>query len=443
MYLMEHGPQPPDGERRYMAGDVADQVKNTISQGSLVANKQRFVELVEDNFSDPVRLDGWNCAYELTASLGHPNDELFWSDLDLARPCLGIEHAAAVFQGNENDYAPYFYDAPEALETTRLTALLQDSGKALAVAEDGNNFGQTAQNVKVTRCILDATDATEPHVKQAVLALVGQDIIGGLLQGRDVAAGLEAFQQAWPAELADYRDDLLLASYLSDASAHSGQRLYQNARNSYTEPAVRTDDMNLDFLFTRHSSGAVTLTPGRCELLLQALPGVKRLRPLLTGEPSPVIAEGVVFEETVKHTMTSEPRAKEGSISYNEDGNVRTLTTLGTHALIGNFAQQVTIETGDDGYDPLDELRNDHVAHQVTYYAPGDGRVWGMGAALHSPTDYYQGYIPAGHHDNHPNRVIDSMLATIVSTRAIERNRLGQPLPSRIAWKLILDIKDI
>jgi hypothetical protein len=394
---------------------------------------------VEDNFSDPVRLDGWNCAYELTISLGHPNDELFWSDLDLARPCLGIEHAAAVFQGNENDYAPFFYDAPDALEATRLTALLQDDGKALAVAEEGNNFGQTAYNVEVAKQILTATDEVEPHTKQAVVALIGQDIIGGLLQGKDVAAGMKAFQDAWPPELAEYRDDLLLASYLSDASAHSELRLYQNARNSRTEPAVRPDDMNLGFLFVRHPNGAVTLTPDRCQLLLDALPGIKRLRPLLTGEPSTVIAEGVVFEESVGHTIAAVPRTREGLTAHNSDNTIKTVTTLGAHALTGNYAEIVTSETSEDGH----ELAAERMAHQTIYYAPGDGRVWGMGATFHSLNDYYQGYISTARTETHPNSDIEKMLATIVHSRTVERNRLGQPLPADVAWKLIYDIEDL
>ena len=439
MYLMEHGPQPPDGERRYMDSQVAGAVKDVLQQGSLVTNTDRFVQLVESNFSDPVRLDGWNCAYELTASLGHPNDELFWSDLDLARPCLGVEHAAAVFQGNENDYAPYFYDAPEALEATRLTALLQDSGKALAVAEEGNNFGQTAYNVAVARNILTATEEIEPHVKQAVLALIGQDIIGGLLQNRDVSAGIKNFQEAWPAELAEYRDDLLLASYLSDASAHSGLRLYQNARNSYTEPAVRPDDMNLGFLFTRHPGGAVTLTPDRCQLLLDALPGVNLLRPLLTGEPSAIVSEGSVFEESVSYALATQQRVREGVKSYDQDIIVKTVTTLGTHALTGVYAQVIAVEVDEEGNDLPDE----RIAHQTIYYAPGDGRVWGMGASFHSLEHYYQGYVPAGRREQHPDPDVQAMLDTIVWTRAIERSRLGQALPADIAWKLIYDIEEL
>jgi hypothetical protein len=119
------------------------------------------------------------------------------------------------------------------------------------------------------------------YAKRATELLVGQDIIGGLLQGRNGSeAALADLRQEWPKELAEYFDDLLLAAYLSDASAHSIHRQTLYGRSGQFEPAVRPDDAQLTFLFEKHPNGEITLTPDRAKFIARHLPGLQRLRHL-------------------------------------------------------------------------------------------------------------------------------------------------------------------
>lgn len=429
MYRIEHHLQPPDDERRHMTPQTAMAIKASIQEGSLVADPERLEALAEE-FTLPTRLDGWDSVDALTTSLGS-NDELFWSDLDLLRPCLGNEHAAAVFDGNEIDYVPYFYDTPEALQITRLTALAQDSGKALAVAEEGNNFGQTAFNKQITEQIVAPLQNLTPTAKKAISLLVGQDLIGGILQNKDVTDALEEFRAAWPPDLADYRDDLLLASYLSDASAHSGMRLYRNARNSYTEPAVRPDDAQLTFLFEHHPNGAVTLTEDRRQLLLDALPGINRLRPLLTGEPSPIVREDDIFKDIITRKLDRYASVQEGMHEYSDNGEEKRLIRLGTNALHGT---NVTIFT-------TYASRSD-VSRQQVYFTPGDGRIWEQSATTYHRIPMFDAYYD-GNRDKHPDAAIDKMQSDVAYRRAIEGEDLGKPLSPKKAWQVIEHIGNI
>ena len=196
-FLGHHG-EEPDEERRQMSAETAERIMAHLDSATL-ADPERLHPLVE-RMGTSERMDGWTATKQLADSLGD-NYDLYWGDLDLLRTCLGTEHAAAVFDGNEIDYRPLLGGHPEILRIARLTDLLQDSGKVLSVAMTGSNFAQSEYNTRVARnvvgCIADGY--LDQSAKQAVVALAGLDVIGGILQGHDVDEKLAQFNAAWPA----------------------------------------------------------------------------------------------------------------------------------------------------------------------------------------------------------------------------------------------------
>lgn len=393
-----------------------------------LADPDRMNALVE-RMGCPTRMDGWQATKELTDSLGDAHD-LYWGDLGLLRVCLGAEHATAVFDGDEIDYRPVIGDNPNVLKISRLTDLLQDGGKVLSVAQTGENFAQSFYNVHMARAVVASIDdeILSAAAKRAVVALVGLDVIGGMLQGHDVDDKLAQFVGDWPEEFNDYRDDLMLASYLSDASAHSAFRLYRNARSGFPEPAVRREDAQLTFLFDRHRSGAVTLAPDRCALLLPRLPGLSRLRYLLTDERGPYAREDQVFEEVVAH------KARSGcdgylqirdSREYAED--VYNMEELGR---LGVSANRLTY--------PADRL---DVAIDRRYWLPGDGRVWERsvwvgGTALGDPGPLPQEYA-------HPDPEIARMQQGVLIADRVYASTIGQPISPEEAWAVIHSLENL
>jgi hypothetical protein len=445
----EHHNQPPDEERRTIEAANARRILEAMEVRPL-ANVAGINSLMP-YLATPDRLDGWETTRYLADALGDAYD-LYWTDLGLLRPCFGNEHAAAVMDGSEIDYAPLFYDAPHILQIIRMVNLLQDSGKVLSIAEAGNNFSQSFYNRLVSRNVLDSIyDAPElgdsanggmhPLAKKAAFMLIDQDIIGGILQNRNVSETLAMFQSEWPAELLEYRDDLLLASYLSDASAHSAYRLVRNPRNGYIEPAVRQNDSQLTFLFQKHRNGAVTLTPDRSELLLHALPYVNRLRHLLADELSPYPREADVFEEVLNQKLTRHqditryvPALGETAIWLRDESNVRGEDTvrIAESERYGKYVNRIT-QYRDDSY------------RDALYYLPGDGRIWGRfvegnDANSFQPIDYFD-YPPDY---EHPDPEVTEMQRNIIETmHAREKEEIGLPLASAQAWQVIHDTENL
>jgi len=445
-------PQPPDDERRRMSPEVAERLMNIVETTPLV--DETAINNLATTLDVTTRLDGWTTVKGLidclvtSESVSTQTHDLFWGDLNLLRPCLGSEHAVAVMDAGEIDYLPAFYEpnnaivATEVLKINRWCEMLQDSGKVLAAALDGDNFGQSKYNQLIARNILGGIydSNLSPAAKQATLLLIGQDIVGGILQKCDVAQKLTAFREAWPAEFATYRDDLLLASYLSDASAHSSYRLYRNARNGHIEPAVRPEDAQLSFLFERHLGGALTLTQDRCQLLADALPDLRHLRYLLTNERSPYAREDTVFQEILWRKLAS--RAV-GELCLwrdpDDDGieedviSVRGTEKLGLHATI--YRHHGASRTSLIG----------HVTDETIYHMPGDGRVWcrfnqisaGMPFALR------QSYPLRDAEYIHTDPEVTAMQKGVALTFRNELEDIGYPLSGEEAWQAINRIESI
>ncbi|HKU18599.1 MAG TPA: hypothetical protein VJP80_04965 [Candidatus Saccharimonadales bacterium] len=426
-----HG--PADDKRRQMPLEVARQIVDSLETTPL-ADAERLDVLVQ-GLAQPTRLDGWETTMSLVDSLRQEGAyHLYWGDHGLLRPCLGTEHAAAVFDGSEIDYLPTFYDhpepaPPEVLQIKRLADLWQDDGKVLSVALTGDNFSQAYFNRLVTANLLQSTHLREP-VKQATALLADLNVIGGILQGQDMSGELASFQTAWPEEFVDYRDDLMIASYLSDASAHSASRLARNARNGFAEPAVRPDDAQLTFLFARHRNGALTLTPDRCELLLEQFPGVNRLRHLLDDSPAPYAREDEVFSEVVARQLATRRRPNEEVQILDEDDLRTDVVSFvqndshGGHVRVNRYVQ---------GYPP-------DISTEIMYWLPGDGRLWQRSVyvgnlALGFEAGDYLGANPASYQHSDPS--IEAMQRNITQAKPVEDNSIGRPLSVAGAWEVI------
>jgi len=425
-FLAHHG-TPSDDQRRAMPPEVAARIIGTLDTIPLA--QPELVNGLVARMGDPARMDGWLATKQLTDSLGDAYD-LYWGDLGLLRVCLGNEHATAVFDGNEIDYIPLFSDNSEVLKISRLTALLQDSGKVLSVAQTGTNFGQSEYNLLIARRFVAgiSDEHLSPAAKRAVIALVGLDAVGGILQGHDVDDKLAQFRADWPEEFSGYREDLMLSSYLSDASAHSTFRLYRNARSGFPEPAVRPEDAQLTFLFERHLSGAVTLTLDRCELLLDRLPGINRLRYLLTDELGPYAREDEVFAEVVTRQACATGKDSWSVRDPHEHGlDFYILDALGSLGVSANILAY-----------PKD--RSD-VAVDHRYWLPGDGRVWGRSVWVGNNVPGEVGPHPQEY--AHPNPEIASMQQRVLTADRVYSSNIGQPLQPEEAWKIIHAVENL
>lgn len=276
--------------RPAMTPAARDSIRAALKSKELLADPHSMRELTEV-FAARATIDPWEAMLHLTRALERPEAyQLLWRDLNILRPASGVEHASAVLGGLEEDYIRFFFSAPEEVRIiSRFGAVFGDIGKILTVATTGQNFTQSEDNRRVAARLMQSTDLP-PFVKRAVPLLVGHDILGGLLQGHaDAVTQLSALREKWPKALAPYLDDMLFALYMSDASAHSAYRSAVNTRTGYLQPAVQPDDAQLTFLFERHPSGALTLTPERCAIIAAHLPDMHFLRHLVVPGTQPEI----------------------------------------------------------------------------------------------------------------------------------------------------------
>lgn len=409
--------EPLDDQRRRMLPDVAARI---MASETPLASPDQINPLVK-RMGNVECMDGWTTTKELTDTLG-PAHDLYWGDLDLLRVCLGNEHATAVYDGNEIDYRPLFSDNPELLKIGRCTDLLQDGGKVVSVALTGSNFAQSYYNVEIAKKVLAGVDdkILKPAAKQAIVALVGTNVIGGMLQGHDVDEEWDRLQADWPEELRESLEDLMLASYLSDASAHSSFRLYRNARTGFPEPAVLPEDVQLSFLFARHRSGAVTLTPDRCELLLSRLPGINRLRHLLTGELGSYTRDDQAFAEVVTRIVDGVHKGGfTASHKFGED--VYILEKRGTFGISANILSYPKNRSG--------------IAIDRRYWLPGDGRVWERSVWVGNSVPSEPG--PPADMYRHANPEIAAMQQQVLLADRVYASNIGRPLSPEESWNVI------
>jgi hypothetical protein len=432
-----HG-QPSD-ERRAMPPKTARDIMSAMNTVPL-ADETPLNQFV-DSLKEPTRLDGWETTKAFVDCLRGDAYHLYWGDHGLLRPCLGTEHSAAVFDGSEIDYLPAFYERSgeavpaEILQIKRITDVVQDDGKVLSVAQTGENFAQSRFNRLVTANFLRSMRLSRP-IKRAIALLADANIIGGILQGFDTEQELTRFQKRWPPEFCDYRDDLLLASYLSDAGAHSSYRLIRNARTGFIEPAVRPNDTQLSFLFTRHSDGALTLTPDHSALLLERLPNINRLRYLLDGSRGPYAREDVMFTEIVSRKLAIRRKLHDEVQVIKKDGP---RTDAISFADSDRHGKHIRINSYVQGMSP-------YVPTETMYWLPGDGRLWQRSVyvgnlALAFEAGDYMGADPASY--RHADPEVQGMQRGITQAAPAEDSTIGRPLSVRDAWQTIHNLQGL
>lgn len=430
-------PQSPDETRRRMDMATSSRMMEDLeAKRPLILDQSEFNQLVQQ-FGEPDYIDPTLATKSFADSLSstdpdRSNHDLIWADLDLLRPCLGNEHITAVLGGVEVDYAPLFYNEPTALQVMRTTALVQDSGKVLCVNQTGNNFEQEKYNTLVSANVMSSLPETimNAQAKQAVNLLVTYgDIVGGILQDKPVDELIAAFQKAWPAELAEYRDDLMLIAYLSDASAHSNYRLYDNYRQSRLEPAVREEDQQLSFLFEPHQNGAITLTEERCQKLLQRFPDINRTRHLLEGSWSPIPRAADVLATIITEKLTS--FGEEEQDIWLNNGQDEFGGKLRVHLLQkGRYATSADYPRHHD---------------RTEYFTPGDGRVWARWRRDHYVFPMIgiamgDTYVPKELFD-HSNPQVADMQQQYYDGRKTQAENVGHPLTEEQAWRVIHEIQ--
>ncbi|HSX15904.1 MAG TPA: hypothetical protein VLF40_03890 [Candidatus Saccharimonadales bacterium] len=239
------------------AGQLA--VEAAVSAGELVADREQLNGLVAhigtaEAVNPALVVRGLEaCSPHLTI--------LFGADIGLLRAARLGEHTEADLSGFES-YAELFPE-PEHRQILRFGSLARDSGKSWCVKATGDNREQTAYNTVVTDALLDAVDSEvmADDAKEVVRLLVEYDIVGNALQGRFDQAKLDELRARWPVRLADQLEDFVVASYLSDASAHTAYRTFTDMDTGEARPCVTPEDVSLDFLFEPPvDSSPLTLT---------------------------------------------------------------------------------------------------------------------------------------------------------------------------------------
>jgi hypothetical protein len=266
-----------------------------------VVAAERFNALVA-SFGDSAPLDPYRvvcglarCSQEMTA--------LLRADVGLPRPCRLYEHTQGVLDGLERDYIGLF-DAASNRRVLRLALLLQDIGKSLCVFVTGSNFEQAQYNVRVAENLLATltTDTLPPVEQQAVRLLLAHDIIGEAVQGRFDHNQLEKLQAAWPQALEPDFDDLVIVSYLADASAHTEHRSYRDADTLEMAPCTKSDDETLSWLFEADAGGRLALrVPEHRQIVRALFPSLNAVAPLVPpsdgGPVSGTRTSAALFEE--------------------------------------------------------------------------------------------------------------------------------------------------
>ena len=190
---------------------------------------------------------------------------------------------------------------------------------------------------------------------------------------------------------------------------------------------MRPEDHQLTFLFERHRNGAVTLTPDRRELLLSRLPGINRLRHLLTNEPSPYAREDDVFLEVVVRQLhqAGDRLPLRNAHRHGEDAYNMELGRLGISANILSYPKDIP-----------------SVGIDRRYWLPGDGRVWERTAWVSlrpAPGPIGPGQSDYGHHD--PD--IAAMQLGVENADRMQSSDIGCPLSPPEAWGIIHHLENL
>jgi hypothetical protein len=278
------------GRRDLSAAEVGA-VNGPLTGHTPLVDPARFNRLVA-----ALRTDEPVDPYWVVSELANCSDAiaaLLRTDVALWRPCRLHEHTQGVLAGFERDYLRFF-PRPRPRMLMRLTLLLQDIGTSLCAYRTGSRLEQAVDNERVSQNLLGAiwTTTLGSAEATAVQLLLGQDVLGGALQGRLDSAALEALREAWPASLAAEFDDMLLVAYLADASAHTAHRFYRDADTLEVRRCVGPDvppDERLEWLFEPGPGGRLGLRVPAHRQIVRALLNLTS-RQIAALVPVPTIA---------------------------------------------------------------------------------------------------------------------------------------------------------
>jgi hypothetical protein len=257
------------------------------------------------------------CSREMTA--------LLRADLGLLRPCRLYEHTQGVLDGLERDYIAVFPAASQR-RVLRLAALLGDIGKSLCVAQTGSNLDQLTYNARLADNLIAtlSTATMSAAEREAVRLLLGCDVIGGALQGRFDYRVLQQLRDAWPRSLASERDDLVLAAYLADATAHTEYRSHRDAGTLQMIRCIVPGDEALTWVFEAGAQGQLALrVPEHRRIVAALFPGLQATAELVApyeGDWTPAAdtREVARFEEDAVANGTWSADLQLGSVPFPE-----------------------------------------------------------------------------------------------------------------------------
>lgn len=236
------------GEQRLQTAS-AEAIRNRASEQPLLSDEQGAAlwQALTMRGSDP---------YSIVATLAEQNSDLaalLSADVGVWEQYRLHEHTQAVLGQFEKHFARHIHSglAPEALFTgiTRLTLLLQDIGKPLAVSIEGSREKQATYNRLIAGNILDSMPLDAP-AKELVLDLLSQNYLGEAVQNPSAlersAQGAAKLYDKYAGQLSP-RDiaTLFAVLYLCDASAYTGDAQYRDAFTGLPQKSKKS----LDHLF--------------------------------------------------------------------------------------------------------------------------------------------------------------------------------------------------
>ncbi|MBP7857762.1 hypothetical protein KA016_01720 [Candidatus Saccharibacteria bacterium] len=250
--------------KKYMGYDAAEAIATTINNKKpIIENGPALSELVRGLGGEekPLPID----LVKKLAATSKDINTLLAATTGVTEGYRLHEHTQAVVGRFFDEFADRLADGKQRqILTTAL--LLQDIGKSLAVARQGNKEQQTHYNRSVANNVLGSVDDTvlSPDDKKYILALIGQDIIGGRLQNKigedDAIKAYDELKGKVPAAHAGTLERDMKIMYMCDASAYTGMATYIDA-----DGVKRGAVPSLDHLFVRDQKGRIRLAPRQAD----------------------------------------------------------------------------------------------------------------------------------------------------------------------------------
>lgn len=225
------------------------EIKNSLDSEAILDNQQgkKLWEIMLHRKIDP---------YSVVSFLAEQNNDL----ATLLSAEVGVwegyrlhEHTQAVMNQFERFFAQHIHSGElnQAIFSgiTRLSLLLQDMGKPLAVSIENSRANQTTYNKGAAQNILSSMPI-DGDVKELIVDLVSQNHIGSTIanpdnldsSARHIAQIYKKYDGRFePRDIAT----IMTVMYLCDASAYTSHAVYRDASTGYPTKTMKS----LDYLF--------------------------------------------------------------------------------------------------------------------------------------------------------------------------------------------------